>query len=218
MIRFAPLLLLLPLSLVAQEENHAYRCDNGSQVGISFSADIDGRPQATLQFADGQLVLPKVPTASGERYRRDPVDLQIQGEEALFVDAQGNRRLCRRAQPAAASSFLDIGGQVVLPARLTLPKKAELLIVVEAHGRSGSKPLILSEQRYVLTGNPGNIPFTATVDRDLLGKTSRLAVQARIEAGGKTRYRSSPVFPAQQDGQFAAVSVEIVLPGAKNQR
>lgn len=206
------LLALLPLALHAADERQQYRCDNGQRIAISFSADGDGRPQATLHFADGDLSLPQVPAPQGSRYRRDPVSLLIDGEQAVFEDATGNRRQCLRAAPASAS-FIELEGQVGYRSRQALPPRAELVILIQSHGPAGRKPLTLSEQRYRLNGAQPPIPFNATVDRDLLGKTSRLGVSARIDIGGRTHYRAGPIFPPlSADGQPDAFEIELQPP------
>lgn len=208
-----PLLLCLPLALAAAEPRLGYRCDNGSRLDLSFSADADGRPQATLHFADGEVVLPQVPAPAGERYRRDPVSLQIDGDEALIEDGHANRRHCRRADLAAAGSFVEIAGRVGYRGRL--PASAELVILTQAFGRPDSRALTLAEQRYRLNGAPSPIPFTATVDRDLLGKDTRLGVSARIEYGGRTRLVGGPVDPVGAPGSAAAVEIELKPAGGR---
>ena len=57
--------LALPFCALAADERVAYTCDNASRIDISFSADSSGRPLATLHFADGDVVLPLVPSGSG---------------------------------------------------------------------------------------------------------------------------------------------------------
>lgn len=200
------LFFLLPLSVFAGA-GQTYYCDNGSQLEISISADSDGRPQATLHFADGAVQLPQVPSPLGSRYRSDPVSLVLHEERAIFEDGKGNRRECS-SQPPAVSSFIELSGQVRYASQL--PPPARLIILTQAIGRPGSKPLTLGEQHYLLNGAPSPLAFTATVDRDLLGKTARLAVSARIDIAGKTRYRSAPVYPAMTDGQAAAVELEVL--------
>lgn len=192
-----PLLLLLPLTLHASEDRHNYHCDNGSRLAISFTADADGRPQATLHFADGDLHLPQVASAAGSRYRRDPIDLQQQGDEVVLADGHANRRHCSRNPPAAAG-FVEIAGSVSYRSRSALPANAELVVLV----RSGR--LTLAEQRYRLAGAPGPIPFTATVDRDLLRPGSIVA--ARIEVAGQPRFSGERRYAT---GQAAPLMIEL---------
>src|SRR5574343_847889 len=107
----------LPLCAIAAEERTPYACNNGSRLDISYSADADGRPQATLHFADEAVVLPQVPAASGSLYRNGDIRLHTKGDDAVFEDGKGNLRRCSRgaapprpvpaAQPAASSSFVD---------------------------------------------------------------------------------------------------------------
>lgn len=192
-----PLLLLLPLALHANEHRQSYYCDNGSRLAISFAADADGRPQATLHFADGDVDLPQVPSAAGSRYRRDPIDLQRQGDEVVLEDGRDNRRHCSRKLPAAAG-FVEIAGSVSYRSSRALPAQAELVILV----RSGR--LTLAEQRYRLAGAPGPIPFAATVDRDLLGAGTIVA--ARIEVAGHPRFSGERRYAA---GHEAPLAIEL---------
>jgi putative lipoprotein len=68
---------------------------------------------------------------------------------------------------------------------------------------------VLVEQRYELNGAQVPIPFSATIDRDLIGKKARLSVNARIEQQGKLRFISDRAYPPLKDGQ--PVPVDIVL-------
>lgn len=205
--------LLLTLSAHATENRLPYACDNGSRLDISFAADADSRPQATLHFADEAMVLPQVPSASGTLYRRGDIRLHTKGDEAIFEDGKSNMRRCRQgdvapasarpAPPLAASSFVDIAGTVTYRSRIALPADAVLTL----HVRSGSRTL--AEQRYELNGTQVPIPFSTTLDRDLLGKKANATVSARIEHHGKLRFVSAKSYPALRDGQ--PVPVEIVL-------
>lgn len=189
-----PLLLLLSLTLHASENRHDYHCDNGSRLAISFAADGDGRPQATLHFADGDVQLPQVPSAAGNHYRRDPIKLQRQGDEIVLEDGHDNHRRCSRTPPPAAG-FVDIAGSVSYRSRSPLPANAELLILVR-NGR-----LTLAEQRYRLNGTTTAIPFTATVDRDLLGPGTFVA--ARIEVAGKAYFSGERNYSSEQASPLA---------------
>jgi uncharacterized lipoprotein YbaY len=141
--------------------------------------NADGRPLANLHFADEAVILPLVPSASGALYRNGDIRLHTKDDDALLEDGKGNQRRCTRgttppagaqaAQPAAASSFIDITGHVTTLARIALPPDATLTIRVEDTGRPG-KPLTLAEQSYALNGAQVPIPFAASVDRDLIGK------------------------------------------------
>ncbi|NTV71812.1 MAG: hypothetical protein HGA71_16910 [Azonexaceae bacterium] len=208
------LALLVPLCAFAEDERVAYTCDNNSRIDISFSADLSGRPQAALHFADQAVVLPQVPAASGALYRSGDIRLATKGDDAIFEDGKGNLRRCSRgntapvmpqaaARPAAASSFIDITGTVSYLARIALPPNAILKIRIQSGQRT------LADQRYELNGAQVPIPFSATVDRDLMGKKARATVSARIEAGGKLLFASAKPAPAIQNGQ--PVPVDIVL-------
>lgn len=219
--RFLPALLLalsMPLCALAGDERLAYTCDNGSRFDISFSADMSGRPQATLHFADDAVVLPQVPAASGALYRSGEIRLATKGDDAILEDGKGNLRRCSRgsvapvmpqasAQPAAASSFIDIAGTVRYLARIALPPDAILKIRIQSGRRT------LADQRYELNGAQVPIAFNATVDRDLMGKKAGATVSARIEAGGKLLFASGKPAPAIKNGQ--PVPVDLVLKPAR---
>ena len=217
--KLRPLLaLLVPLSVFAGEERIPYACDNGSRIDISFSANADGRPLAQLHFADEAVTLLLVPSASGALYRNGDIRLHTKDDDAIFEDGKGNQRRCTRgttpppgaaaASPAAASSFIDIAGRVTYLARIALPPDATLIIRVEDTGRPG-KPLTLAEQSYALNGAQVPIPFAASVDRDLIGKKSRLIVVARIEAGRKLLFAGNKAYPVAPNE--APASFELVL-------
>jgi len=208
--------LLSPLGAFASDDRIGYTCDNASRIDISFSADISGRPQAMLHFADETMVLPQVPAASGALYRSGDIRLHTRGDDAIFEDGKGNLRRCARgsvapasplaapaAQPAAASSFIDIAGTVTYRARIALPSNAILKIRIQ----SGQRTLV--DQRYELNGAQVPIPFSATVDRDLLGKKAGATVSARIEASGELLFATQKPTPAIKNGQ--PVPVEVLL-------
>ncbi len=211
-----PLLFALPVHAAA--ERQPYTCDNGSRLDISFTEDAEGRPQATLHFADEAMILPQVPAASGALYRQGDIRLHTRGDEAFFEDARNNQRRCTRgtvppatpkaAQPAT-SSFVEIGGSVSYVARIALPPDAILIIRVLDTARAGAPARVLVEQRYELNGAQVPLPFSATIDRDLIGKKARLSVSARIEQRGKLRFVSDKAYPPLKDGQ--PVPVDIIL-------
>ncbi len=210
--------LFLAFSAQAAEDRQPYTCDNGNRLDIAFSNDAEGRPLATLHFADEAMVLQQVPSASGALYRRGDIRLYTKGDEALFEDGKGNMRRCTRGtvppatantSPPAASSFIEVGGTVSYLARIALPPDAILTIRVQDIARAGAPARVLVEQRYELNGAQVPIPFAATIDRDLIGKKARLSVSARIEQGGKLRFVSDKAYPPLKDGQ--PVPVDIVL-------
>lgn len=216
------LALLLPLGAIASEERIAYACDNGSRLDISFSADADGRPQATLHFADEALTLPQVPSTSGTLYRSGNIRLHTKDDNAVIEDGKDNLRRCARgtlppaprqtvAQPAA-SSFIDITGSVTYLTRIALPPGAILTIRIQDTARPGVPARTLVEQRYELNGAQVPIPFSATVDKALLGKKARLAIAARIEDKGRLLFVNNLTYPTLHEGQ--ALPVEIVLKSA----
>lgn len=215
-----PLLLLsLPLTALADSERQPYACDNGSRVEISFSAASDGRPQATLHFADEAITLPQVPAASGALYRNDTLRLHTKDDEALFEDGKGNARRCLRgatppaspvaAQPAAASSFIDIAGQVSYRVRMALPPEAVLIIRIQDTARAGAPARVLAEQRIQLAGQQVPIAFQTTIDRDLIGKKARVTVAARIENKGKLLFINDKSYPALANGQPLPLDIQL---------
>jgi putative lipoprotein len=213
-----PLVLLLPLCAFAGDERVAYTCDNNSRIDISFSADISGRPQATLHFADEAVILPQVPAASGALYRSGDIRLATRDDDAVFEDGKGNLRRCSRGSVApvmpqaapqpASSSFIDIAGKVSYLARIALPTNAILKIRIQSGQRT------LADQRYELNGAQVPISFSATVDRDLIGKKASATVSARIEAGGKLLFASARPYPAMKNGQ--PIPVDILLKPASH--
>jgi putative lipoprotein len=185
--RQLPRLLLLASCLCLPLSGQAETWHCGSdRLSIDFATAADGRPQASLRFADGEVVLPQVPAASGALYRNEAVRLQVKGDEAQFEDGRGNQRHCQRGEPPAAapSSFLDVGGQITHHSRIPLPADA-LLIVQVIDRQRPHKPLTLAEKRFRLGGAEAPFPFATTIDRDLLGKNPQLLVRARIERRGK---------------------------------
>lgn len=221
---------LIPVLLIAAahaaDDRQPYACDNGSRVDIAFTTDADGRPQATLHFADEALQLQQVPSASGALYRQGDIRLHTQGDEAIFEDGKGNLRRCMRGTTppptrtvaqAAASSFIEIGGSITYRSRIALPPNAILTIRVIDLARSGGAARVLSEQRYELNGAQVPIPFSATLDRDLIGNKARLSVSARIEQGGQLRFVSDKPYPPLKDGQPVAVDI-VLKPVARTPR
>lgn len=215
-------LLLVALTAHAADDRLPYACDNGSRLEIGFSADAEGRQLATLHFADEAVALPQVPAASGVLYRRGEIRLHTQGDNALLEDGKGNRRRCTRgavpppsptaaptSPPTAASSFIEIGGTISYLARIALPPDAILTIRIQDIARADAPARVLVEQRYELNGAQIPIPFSATVDRDLIGKKTRLSVSARIEHRGKLRFISDKAYAPLKDGQ--PVPLAIVL-------
>ena len=209
--------LTLALGAHAADPRQPYHCDNGSRIDISFGQDADGRPLATLHFADETMVLPGVPAASGALYRSGDIRLHTQGDEAIFEDGKGNSRHCRQGSapsradaPVAASSFIDITGQVSYLARIALPPDAVLTVRIQDTARAGAKARVLAEQRIELAGQQVPIPFATTVDRDLIGKRARVTATARIEHRGRLLFINDRVIPAMgADGQ--PLPVELIL-------
>ena len=219
-----PLLFALPVHAAA--ERQPYTCDNGSRLDISFTEDAEGRPQATLHFADEAMILPQVPAASGALYRKGDIRLHTRGDEAFFEDGKNNQRRCTRgnlppavaavAQPAT-SSFIEIGGTVSYLARIALPPDAILIIRVLDTARAGAPARVLVEQRYELNGAQVPIPFSATIDRDLIGKRARVTATARIEHRGRLLFINDRVIPAMgADGR--PLPVELILKPVSRRR
>lgn len=210
----------------AAGERVAYACDNGARLDISFSADADGRPQATLHFADGDIVLPGVPAASGALYRAEPIRLHTKGDDAVFDDAKGNRRSCTRAdalpppapQPADSGSFIEVAGSVAWPQKTPLPAGAVLIVRIQDTARAGAPALVLAEQRIDPAGQEQPVPFAATIDRDLAGKRARVTAAARIERAGKLLYISDRAYPAVVDGRPQRVDLMLKPVGSAPKR
>ncbi|NJD24635.1 MAG: hypothetical protein FIB06_04445 [Betaproteobacteria bacterium] len=218
------LLLLVSLALpAAAGERIRYTCDNGARLDISFSAAGDGRPQATIHFADGDIVLPQVPSASGALYRADPVRLHTKGDDAVFEDDKGNLRRCSRGEPpppapVAASGFLDVTGSVTWPAAPALPPGAVLILRIQDTARADARARLLAEQRIEASGQPLPLPFAMTVDRDLAGPRARVTVSARIEHAGKLLFISDKTYPAVVDGRPRHVDLTLKATGKAAKR
>lgn len=223
----ASLLALMATGIAfANDSRLPYHCDNGSRIDIRFGDDAEGRPQATLHFADEAMVLPGVPAASGALYRSGDIRLHTRGDEAIFEDGKGNSRHCRQGSaparpdgpPAAASSFVDIAGQVSYLARIALPPDAVLTVRIQDTARAGAPARVLAEQRIELAGQQVPIPFATTIDRDLIGKRARVTAAARIEHRGRLLFINDRVVPVLgTDGR--PLPVELVLkpvPRARN--
>lgn len=202
----ALLLTLLPLSAQADDERVAYTCDNGSRIEISFPTASDGQPLAILHFADEAISLRQVPAPTGALYRNETIRLHTKDDVAAFEDGKGNVRRCQRGTAApqstapstpAASSFIDISGQVSYLSRIALPPDAVLIVRIQDTARA----LTLAEQRIALSGQQVPIAFQTTIDRDLIGKKARIVVTARIERRGKPLFISDRITPTLEPGQ-----------------
>ncbi len=203
------LLCLAFLSLAhAEGERLTYTCDDGTRFDVAFSADGDGRPQASLRFGGREFTLPQVIAASGASYRSGDVALHTKEEKALFTDGKSRLRSCLLAdgtlpatKPAAASAFVDLSGSINWNAASPLPADAVLIIRVQDTARADAPALTLAEQRIGLAGNPLPIPFKLTVDRDLIGKNAQITVTARMERKGKLLFINDTIHRALVDGQ-----------------
>lgn len=210
-------LLLLPLNALADAPRQPYACDNGSLIQISFSTDQDGRPNATLHFSDDNITLPQVPAASGTLYRADDIRLHTRDDEAVLEDAKGNSLHCKQGTIApekieissAASSFFDISGRVHYYSRSPLPNDAVMIIKVQDTARSGARARTLAEQQIDLAGQEIPVPFLTTIDRDLIGKKSRITVSVRIEQQGKLLFINDKVHPALIKGKPVPVDIQL---------
>jgi len=219
-------LLLLPVLAHAQAERVTYTCDNGARIEISFVAGGAGRPQATLHFADGEIVLPQVPAASGALYRDGDLRLHTKGDEALFEDGKGNRRQCSRgeappaasAAPAAPSAFIEVTGSITYLVRSALPPDAVLILRVQDVSRADAPARVLAEQRIELAGQQVPVPFRMSVDRDLVDKRARIHLGARIERAGKLLFINDAATPVIVDGHPRPVEVTLKPVGAPRKR
>ncbi len=222
-----PLSLLL-LAALACAPAHAetalvnYTCDDGSQLAVRFANDAEGRTQAQFMFGDKPLVLPQVPAASGALYRSEQIRLHTKDDEAYFEDGSGVIRHCavgsapaRPTPPAAASSFIDLAGQVSFPPQKALPADAVLIVRIQDTSRAGARALTLAEQRIELVGRTPPVPFQVVIDRDLIGPKAHITAAGRIERRGKLLYTSTTVTPALVDGQPVAVDLRLAPVGAR---
>ena len=108
-LRPIPLLCLAFFSLAHAESDYlTYTCDDGTRFDVAFSADNDGRPQASLRFAGRELMLPQVIAASGASYKSGDAALHTKEEKALFSDGKSRLRSCQQANstPAAVATPL----------------------------------------------------------------------------------------------------------------
>ena len=209
-------LLLLPLSALAEGERLPYICDNGSSINISFSADLSGRPQATLHFSDATITLPQVPSSSGVLYRIEEIRLHTQADEAIFEDGKGNIRRCKQGSampvakataPTATSSFVDISGRIFYYSRAALPADAVLIVQVQDTARA--RPRTLAEQQIELSQQTVPVSFQTTIDRDLIGKKGRVTVNAHIKQNGKVLFSNKTSYPAMRQGQPLYVDMQL---------
>ena len=208
----------------AESEYITYTCDDGTRFEAAFSADSDGRPQASLRFAGREITLPQVIAASGASYKADNIALHTKEEKALFSDGKSRLRSCQQAdskpataQPATPSAFVDLGGSIAWQAASPLPADAVLIIRAQDTARADASALTLAEQRIGLAGNPP-IPFKLTIDRDLMGKNAQITIAARIERKGKLLYINDSIHPALRDGQPRQVDIMLVPVGSAPQR
>lgn len=96
---------------------------------------------------------------------------------------------------AAASSFIEINGTASTLLRIAMPRDAVMRVGVEDRGRKG-KMLTLAEQSYELAGAQLPVPFNLTVDRDLVGRRSKLFVTARVIQKNRSLFvGESPIDP-----------------------
>ena len=198
---------LFPGFLFASEPATTYSCDDGSKMSVAISTDPDGRPLATLNISGISQTLALIPSASGTHYRGDGANFYSKGDDAIFDDGKGAMRRCTRgdtpppqpakAQPPAISSFVDIGGSVSYLQRIALPPDAVLIVRVQDTSRADAKARTLAEQTIELAGQQVPIAFQLTVDRDLLGKKSRISLSARIERGGKLLFINDKAYPVK---------------------
>lgn len=94
--------------------------------------------------------------------------------------------------PAPVSHFLTLEGQATYRQRSALPIDAVFHLVA----RDGHR--VLTELDVPLQGQQVPIPFSATVDRDLIGPKSRITLEGRIVQGKRTLFAGTA--PAQHEG------------------
>lgn len=94
--------------------------------------------------------------------------------------------------PAPSSHFLTLDGQATYRQRSALPIDAVFHLVA----RDGRR--VLTELNLPLQGRQVPIPFSATIDRDLIGPRSRIVLEGRILQGKRTLFAGTA--PAQHEG------------------
>ena len=203
--KLIPLLALLPALLQANEAV-SYACDDGSKISAVFSKNSEERPLATLNIAGRNKELALIPAASGAHYRGEGLNFYTKDNDAIFVDGNGAMRRCSvgntppvivKEPPPALSSFVDISGSVAYRQRIALPPDAILTIKVQDTSRADAKALTLAEQTIELAGQQVPIAFNLVVDRDLIGKRSRITLSARIERAGKLLFINDKAYPVK---------------------
>lgn len=220
--KLLPLLLSLALQpglIFASEASTPYTCDDGSKMSVALSSNTEGRPLASLNIAGNDFNLALIPSASSAHYRGDGANFYSQGDNAIFDDGKGLMRRCTRGDalpaqitnptPAAPSSFVDISGSVTYRLRMALPPDAVLTVRAQESSRAGAKARTLAEQTMELGGQQAPIAFQLTVDRDLLGKKSRLTMAARIERRGKLLFINDMAYPVKIDGGKGHVEMQL---------
>lgn len=203
--KLIPLLALLPALLQANEAV-SYACDDGSKISAVFSKNSEERPLATLNIAGSNKELALIPAASGAHYRGEGLNFYTKDNDAIFVDGNGAMRRCSlgnsppaivKEPPPALSSFVDISGSVAYRQRIALPPDAILTIKVQDTSRADAKARTLAEQTIELAGQQVPIAFNLVVDRDLIGKKSRITLSARIERAGKLLFINDKAYPVK---------------------
>lgn len=199
-------------SMPAPTEHQPYTCDNRSRIDLSFSADAEGQALATLHFADEDVSLPQVPAPIGKLYRAGDIRLHLRDNLVIFEDGKGNLRRCRQGlgqPPALASSFIDIAGTVSYDPRILLPAKAILIIRIQDRVHAGKPARTLAEQRLPLGGQSLPIAFQTTIDRDLIGKRSRVTASARIEQSGRPLLVHDRAYPVLENGEPQPIEIRL---------
>jgi putative lipoprotein len=196
------LLALLP-SLPLANEAVTYTCDDGSKILAKFTKNDEGRPLATLDIGGTPRQLALIPAASGAHFRGEGFNFYSQGDDAILEDSDTTLRRCKVGEtppshtPAATSSFVDISGRITYRQRLALPADAIVTIRVQDNGRTAGKALTLAEQTIELNGQQMPVDFNLIVDRDLIGKQTRLSLFARIDSHGKLLFISDKGYPVK---------------------
>lgn len=94
--------------------------------------------------------------------------------------------------PSPSSHFLTLEGHATYRQRSALPIDA----VFHLTARDGRR--VLTELAIPVQGQQVPIPFSATIDRDLIGPKSRITLEGRILQGKRTLFAGTA--PAQHEG------------------
>ena len=83
---FHTVVLILLLTACTQHDSAIeYKCDNGNVFNVAYLTTSDNEIQAQIQIASSQYNLPRVPSASGEKYSDGRYTWWTKGDSAFLV-------------------------------------------------------------------------------------------------------------------------------------